>query len=363
MKNALKFDLSQLPAKAHGENAARIGGIFMMFFSLFWGGLPTIALITALATGNFKPEMLFMLIFSIIGTGLFLTGLWLTTRKIETTLHPDRVEQSVRSIFGSKHWNEPIKNYPGILYRSEYHSGGKNSSSYTLYIIELHHPEKQKRIILYSSRNDHGIRQIWEDCCRQLNMPALQDDAGSLLVRDAEDLDKSVKELAAEGKIKVKFDPTTPPPSGIVVTPMQGQLRIEIKSSAMPWWGALLAMAIPSIFVYVGFFGDAPIFFGIIGTIFLAVFGSAAFWNFFTHEAMELDSNGIRLLRTSRNGDKIKADIESDDVESVAIGNAGQNNQKTVRIETNTNAFKIGAGLKDDALVWLRDCILAVLTR
>lgn len=363
MNKALKFDLTRLPAEGKNEVGSRVVGVFLMVFALFWGGMPTLILIESIQSGEFEPEVLFTLIFTIIGSVFLITGLWLVTRKVSTTIYADKIEQSKKSIFGRKDWSEPIANFPGIVYRSEYHSGGKNQSSYTLYIVELHHEDKKKRIKLYSSKSDHGVRQIWEDCCRQLNMPALQEDGGTMQARATEDLDKSVKELAAEGKIDVAFDPTAPTPPGIVLIPDQNTLRIELQASAMPIWGALIALAIPSIFIYIGFFGPAPIFFGIVGAIFMAIFGSAVLWNIFTREVIGLDQEGIHLFRTSKRGDSKRKTIPGDTVESVAVGSDGNNQQKTVRIQTDMQTHKVGAGLKDDALTWLRDCILAVLIR
>jgi hypothetical protein len=363
MGNALKFDLTRLPAEAKNEKGSRFVGIFLMFFATFWGGMPTLMVIKSISSGEFEPEMFFVLIFTIIGTALFLTGLWLLTRTVKTTIHHDRIEQSSRSIFGSKYWNENISNYPGIVYRSEYHSGGKNQSSYTLYIVELHHPDKKKRIKLYSSKSDHGVRKIWEDCCRNLNMPALQADGNEMQERATEDLDKSVKELASEGKLSVAFDPSAPPPPGIQLTPKQDTLRIEIHASPMPIWGALIALGIPSVFIYLGFFGPAPFIFGIFGAVFMAIFAWSMLWSVFTHEVIELNPNTIRLLRTSKHGDKLKHEIDGTSVESVSVGDDGNGQQKTVRIQTDMMTHKVGAGLKHDALSWLRDCILAVLTR
>ncbi len=363
MANALRFDLDRLPAEGRGESGTRIVGVFLMVFACFWGGMPTLILIRSLLSGSFEPTMLFTLIFTVIGTALFLTGLWLTTRRVSTTIHADRIEQSKRSIFGRHAWSEPLSAFPGVAYRSEYHSGGKNSSSYTLYIVELHHADKKKQVVLYSSKSDHGVRKVWEDCCRHLGLPALEDDGGVMRARAAEDLDKSVKELAAEGKIEVKFDPTAPPPSGVSLKVEQGKLRIEVKASPMPIWGALIALSIPAVFIYLGFFGPAPMIFGFFGTVFAFLFGSAVLWNLFTHEVIELDQVGVRLLRTSRWGDTKGQLVKADAVESVTIASDGGGQQKTVRIQTDQKTHKAGAGLKEDALGWLRDCVLTVLTR
>jgi hypothetical protein len=50
------MDLSSLPVTRVEKGA---GGIFMIIFSLFCGGLPTVALIISIVTGQFTPAILY----------------------------------------------------------------------------------------------------------------------------------------------------------------------------------------------------------------------------------------------------------------------------------------------------------------
>ena len=127
------FDINNLPA-TRVEKGSKGMGIFLIVFSLLWGGIPTVAGIASLMKGEFKPEMLIMLIFTAIGAALFMFGLSQFFKEVVTTLDEHSVRVKCKSLFGgAKEWSEQINNYRGVVSRSEHHSSGKNNASYTLY--------------------------------------------------------------------------------------------------------------------------------------------------------------------------------------------------------------------------------------
>ena len=73
-----EVDLSHLPT-SHTKTHSKLLGVLLIIFSLFWGGIPSAALIYALVTGQFERDMLFLVGFGVIGVGICLTGLWLIT--------------------------------------------------------------------------------------------------------------------------------------------------------------------------------------------------------------------------------------------------------------------------------------------
>ena len=202
-------DLSRLPAE-HRESGFRGAGLFLIIFSLFWGGMPTLMLIGAIQRGRMEPGLWFLLLFTIIGTGLFIAGLKMVTTRRTIRFSTDQVDFNERSLFGQRIWSEPLDRFTGVRSFSEYHSGGKNRSSYTLYIVELFHPDRKKRLRLYESRSEEGLRGIQEHFCRQLSRPAVEGEGDQMVTRAVEDLDKSVRELAHEGKWSSHLIPPTP---------------------------------------------------------------------------------------------------------------------------------------------------------
>ncbi len=360
-----RMDLSSLPAE-HTDRGSRFGGVFVLIFSMIWGGGPTVGILHFLAEGEFDPLMLFMLIFTVVGAGLFVFGLYLITYVKTTRIDGKTVQVESKWRFGHKIWEEPLANYPGVIQRSEYHSGSKHSSGYTVYLVELHHEDKKRRLRLYESRSEAGIRGIWEDYCRQLSKPALENDGGQMRVRSVEDLDKSVKELAKEGKVQVNFDASVPPPKGLRLSVEGETLRIVLLKGRFSPLGAILLLAIPMVFVYIGFGGeDGPVFFGVVGLIFMLFGLGALAWSLVAKAVLEVRGSGIKLLWKTPWGDTPGVGMEAEKIESVSIGKpAGANTHKyAVLIAADDRTLPVGQGLPAPALEWLKNCILAVITR
>jgi hypothetical protein len=338
-------------------------GIFLLIFSLFWGGLPTFFFVQSIADGTFEAGMLMILVFTVAGLGLFLFGLNQFFIKGKLRITKDEIEFEKRGLFGRKQWREPMASYEGILSRSEYHSGSKNSPSYTLYIVELYHPEKKKRIKLYQSRSEMGFRAKWEEHCRAMNLPAVEDGEGGLIRRNVEDLDKSVRELRKENKIEVKFDPNEDPPEGLDLSVNEDQLLVTQNQSMMTPVGFLIMLLFPGIFIYVGFFlEDCPVFFGIVGVFLELVFLAVGAWLLITRPQVRLTRDDVHLLRLTPWGETHGVHIRADDIEQVVVKKDEKTHRKAVVITTDDQQKAFGEGLSAEGLEWLKNCILTVVS-
>ncbi len=359
------IDLSSLPI-THEDKGNKVAGIFLILFSLLWGGIPTLILLAAVSDGDFEPAMLFLLIFTLIGAALLAVGVGVFTHRKTIRIDDEHVSVDSRSIFGRKTWTEPLSGYRGILLRSEYHSGGKNRSSYTLYIVELYHENRKKRIRLYQSLSPSDFRRFWQESCRYLNMPGLEGEEGNMTVRDAQDLDKSVRELAQEGKLDVVFDPEKPPPTGFDLKIDGGKLRISMPRGHGGAIGLLLGMLFAGVFIYIGFFiDDAPLAFGIVGLIFLGIMIAATIWTAISQKMLLVAPESIRVFHHTPWGDTGGTELPVERITNIRIGRPSENNQarKGVVLTTADRCLSIGQGLRDDALQWLQSCLLTVITR
>ncbi len=359
-----RIDLSRLPA-IHNDRSNKGAGIFLILFSLIWGGVPAAIIISSLSRGEFDPAMFFLFLFPAIGLGLLLFGLWLITRTQTIRIDAANVSRESRSIFGYNYWTEPLHRYRGIRSRSEYRSGGKNSSSYTLYIVELFHDDKKKRITLYESRSDAGFRKIWEDYCRQLNKPALEGEGAAMITRSVEDLDKSVRELAREGKLDVTFDPKQSPPDGFNVKVDRDLLHILLPKPGNIGPGIIIALLFPAVFIYIGFgISDAPTAFGFIGILILLLIMGALIWNRISQPVLLLGRDKVHYFHQTPWGNTAGKMLDAIEIETVRIGRIRDRNERDgVLLITDDTTLKIADGLPQDALKWLNDCILAVITR
>ncbi|TVQ75086.1 MAG: hypothetical protein EA363_00940 [Balneolaceae bacterium] len=359
-----KIDLTSLPAVYQGRGSRGMG-FFLVIFALIWGGIPGLIFFGMITSSEYDPAMLFILIFPVIGIGILLFGLYNLTFRETIRIDAANVTRESQSIFGYKYWTEPLQRYPGVLQRTERRSGGKNSSSYTLHIVELHHEDKKKRVTLYESRSSDGFRKTWEDYCRQLNKPALEVGKGKMVSRAVEDLDKSVRDLAREGKLAVDFDPRKPPPPGFDLRVDGDQLRVALPKTKNSLIGSLFIMAFAGVFIFIGFgIDDAPVAFGVIGIILLIIIMGGLVWNTISRNVLLIGREQVRILQETPWGETGGSLLNTSEIEGVRIGPVSEGTkQMAVLLVTDHQTRKIGAGLPADSMDWLKRCILAVITR
>jgi len=360
-----QIDLTRLPV-TQVDKGSRGAGIFLLIFACLWGGIPTaFFLVNVLSSGPMQAGLWGLLIFGVIGIGIFIGGLYLLTASTTTTLSLETVGVTKTSLFGTKQWIARLSEFTGLRYRSEYHSGGENSPSYTLYIVELlHHNDAKKAVRLYESRTDLGIRGIWENACRALNLPAVEGEGSDLVIRAVEDLDKSVKDLVREGKLHVDFDPSKRPPAGLSLK-VDGQfLELSLrKSKGSTLTGGGVGLIVSGVFVYVGFFVKGPpVFFGIIGIIVLLIVLAATVWALITTEQIRVAKDEIHLRRQTPWGPTKGTRINATDVETVRIGKKDGQGYAGILVETNIGTTLVGAGLSSHCLEWLKHCILKIIS-
>lgn len=128
----------------------------------------------------------------------------------------DNVHYSERSVFGNKSWHEPLSSYRGVRWRQEdviSQSGNSSRSRTTTYqLIELAHPKSSRTVPLYRANvSDENARREWERLSRVMSLSAIDSREIDEVVRDTADLDKSIKQLAQEGKLDAAWRDQTPP--------------------------------------------------------------------------------------------------------------------------------------------------------
>lgn len=352
------------------DKGSKVGGGCLMGFAVFWIAIPVIMIVVSLASGEGGWFLVIPALFVLVGLGLFVGGL----AELKKVVYWDFSEQGVScrktGLFGEKEWSEPLGAYRGVLSKSVYHSGGKNSPSYTEYIVTLEHSSDKKRTVkLYSSRLQEGFRKEQERCARLFGLSALVETDQGVVERDVDDLDKSVRERVSEGAMKVEFDPSVPPPGGrLVVRPQGRELKISTAGSAMPrgvetFLLFLEAAAIACVVIgLTGAFGapTALAAFAAIGAVVLPIILIASR---VVRAELSVSPETVRKRFVTPWGSFAEQEVAAGDIEEVVVGKpmSGQGSP-VVRIVTDDQTIELGAGLKVEEKKWIRDCIIAVIS-
>lgn len=361
-RGGVDIDLSQIPV-THTSAGGKAAGCFMVFFALIWGGIPTVALITQFMQKGFSPELLPLLIFTVIGTILLAFGIGQFFKHRTVVIDKNGVTVDERSISGARHWRESFQAYQGVLSRSEYHPGGKNRPAYTLYIVELLHADKRRTIRLYESKSPDGQRSRWEDAARILNMPALEYDGDGLVTRKTDDLDKSIGQLVREGKLKSDFDPTKGIPSQLKLQTVGDALHVTVNTRGIHTTPLIVVSILPLTFIILPLLvPHLPKAMMIPGIFFGVALGAVIFSSLTTKSQLRISRDTIRLVQLTRRGDKEIATMRANAIETLRLARVQNSRRMQLEIATDGQRAEVGAGLPREALEWLRSCIIRVLS-
>ncbi len=129
----------------------------------------------------------------------------------------DGVEVEVKGPVRTTRWRDKLSAFEGVRRRtvSERDGTGRRARRVTRHLVELVHRDDDKTIRLHASAVDDGVRALWEQAARVLDLPALDETATGTTVRAPGDLDTSIRDLTDDGKVTAPFDTDRPPPRGI----------------------------------------------------------------------------------------------------------------------------------------------------
>ena len=262
-----------------------------------------------------------VLSFNLFPVGIALTVLIVLVaaplRRRRVTFDEEGVTVESRGLLGLKTWSLPYEAFKGVLYREELlrrQNAGlqrQNTGSGIFQVIELLHEKRNRCVLLYVCRTAEVPRDRWEGYARRLGLPALEIGAEGINARAAGDLDKSLKDLAAEGKVDAAFDLAAAVPRGLrLERPEDGRLRVLVTATRIS--AKLLGFCALVGFALCAFAFTA----GLTGIILLPVgllFAGLAWFMF------QWDRNKPRVLEIDRLCLKITDDFDNDLVENERI--------------------------------------------
>jgi hypothetical protein len=351
------LDLDHLPLTLKLIDG-RFLGAFMVVFSLLWGGLPGLILLSQWR--DLGLMALPMLLFPAIGLGIFGFALHWFFRRKTITIGDELVQCEERSLRGGREsWIQAISGYRGVLYQITRVQRGK--SSYTAYAVRLEHLDGDRSIPLYLSTDPKMARRQWERASRRFRLPALEEAAEGEIRRDVEDLDKSVAELAAEGKLETDFQ-ARPPPDGLVATYEGDALLVTRTGPVNNLFVMLLVAAFPWVFIVIGWReGGFAYLFLAFGVLFELAIIAGIIWDMATRQRLRVTAEQVAKYWVAAWGQGRGKRLAAAGIESVHIGKSGSGAGTRLVIAGDDEILQFGARLSDEALEWLRQAVLSRL--
>jgi hypothetical protein len=335
-------DLDNLPLEI--KSSGRVLGIFMMLFASLWGGMPAYFILSEWE--QIGEEGFIALLFPIVGAGLFLFGVHSLFSRRTVTVDERGVRMERRGLFRRTGWQAPLSSYRGVLTKTV--RIRRNKSTVTAHGVFLAHREDEKSVPLYVARDEAEARRQWERAAKRFRLPALEEDAsGRETVRELADLDKSVRELAAEGKLDVDFE-ARPPPASLSARYQGDTLTVVTTGPTVPTNVALILAAAPLVLVA---------FFAFVGLIVeLAVLGWLA-WDYFGRERLLIGRDGVATQWFCKWGAGELKRIDASRIEVVSVSRGSV--RAALTIVSDDLVLRFGGGQPAEALEWAREAVLA----
>ena len=336
------------------------GALIMLVFALVWTGFNLF--IGQALIGEPMPLPLILIPFLGVGVGLFLFGLKVMLYRRTVTIGHDAVVIDQRNWFRTKRLTVDLATYPGVLRKKV--TFRRNKRAHDAFLTLLAHAARDTTVVLAASRDEAEGRAQAEDYARWLDKPALEETADGFLARDPGDLDKSLAQLVAEGKIVSSYKPGSTPPAQIRVD--HGAERIAVsflKGAVAMWvWALIAGIAAASAFVIIGFATDleAKVAGGAVAFLVLVGVLYAAQRQMRTTRQILLYRDRLELAETTRAGLDIKHTVALDQIETVRVAKPRYGGFG-LYVDTDAGSYSTGEGLPRSALEWVRDLIVAAI--
>lgn len=362
-------DADQLPA--HVEKRGSRVTAAVMFGLAGLAACLAVSMFVVVPIRQAVPRALLAIGPAIGAAALLLGGLHTQRSYRGWTFTPEQVEYRSRGLLGPKEWTEPLSAFTGVLARQEYHSGGQNSPSYTLYLLSLQHrTDKRRSVNLYRSRSEEGFRGQHERYALLFGVSALIETEDGIEERRPEDLGKSVRERVAEGSLQVDFDPASGPPSPRLLLQIEGDTLsictrgnpLGIPGTLIPVGVLILSVAAATVALITGLPGIRPLIpvgaiFGVLSIVAMVVLPRIL-------EELLVSPEEVRSRWILPWGPVGGTSVPSDEVEEVVVRRrAGKHGTRTVQVITDEKTVHFGPLLTQAEREWVRDCIIAVISR
>ncbi len=270
-------------------------------------------------------------------------------------IHRDLVRVTEKGLF-TTNWNEPVSAFIGVLPRKIIALGGEQSPDF-LHLVELVHPDKDKNLLLYKTPGKKRMRKLWEDAACALDLALLEETDDGIVSRASDDLQKSVRDLAAEGEISVDFDADAQPPTGVMWKHVEGELHVTLTVSATSYGRNILYFLGAAFMILLAWQevieGDYRVIAGVAGAIGAVVFGGILLMGVIAKQRIVITSSEFRYFLETLFGTFGHKSMPLRELESARRVSEGK-----LVMESGTASISI-SGVGKPQLLWFERFILA----
>ncbi|MBP5698654.1 MAG: hypothetical protein J6W96_03925 [Alphaproteobacteria bacterium] len=367
----LKFDFKKLPATVIDRSSILWSscGCFFGLVMLWLGFFELISFIKADKDNgqSFLLVELFALIVVLIALGIIIYCTLSFIRYKKFYFDGKNFQIIYRPAVGVKHkFNEPLSNYIGVRLRVLFVQSGLFNKN--RYIIDLYHQDSNKIIPLYISTKNKNIRKTWESYAKMLNLPALSVTDRGLTQRDCADLDKSIKELGATGKLPFIASGLFPAPEIFDITEKKDATIIkpkgiywDIPSTLLLFISIFTTLILLAGGIYLTIIGvKIPLLYWAIGL--LVILALAYFTaRLFTSYTLILKDNSISVTEQLFNILIRKESLPTDIVENIELGYNPTIGRYNMAIISDDRVLTFGSRLSVADLLWIKDFVIRKL--
>ena len=310
------------------------------------------------ATVAFEPLIspwLFDSVIIVIGLGIIFSLILSYIRYKKIFFDGKTVEVVHRPAFGDKKgFKDKLENYEGVRFRIEFFQFGFLNKN------------KYKTVPLYISTSDKNIRRIWEYYARQLKLPALIMTDEGMAVRKVEDLDKSLRELAAQGLVENHYNSRAPLPPSLALVRKRDKTVIKTRKII---WDAYNIIAWVAIFLFGGILLAASLSdeFGtetgrnpfVLAAYIIGILGIlASVWVLFRKDKIVIKPHKIIIVHKFMLFSRKNNELVKDDIESIDVAFTPATERYFVAISSDNKTMVFGKKLPIEDLRWVRQFLI-----
>ena len=268
-----------------------------------------------------------------------------------------------RPVFGKKKsFQEPLKNYNGVLFRIEFFQFGFLNRN--KYIIELNHKDAKKTIPLYINTSEKNIRVLWEYYAQKLGMPALILTDQGILKRDVKDLNKSLIQMVKARKIIYDSKETKKAPRLIAYTRKSDKTIIKVRNIL---WDAYNVLTIGVVFILVLLLLAAAVgtshALNLVSCAFALLLLGIVLFLLFRKDKIVVKKHKVIIVHKFMLFSRKRYEIMKKDIKSVDVPYNPALERHFLAISGNNRTLIFGQKLPLESLKWVRNFLISEIMK